>query len=345
MPAPTEAPVDVGAAADPVAAVLAAEAQGRRVALRTSGSTGRARAVVRTPRSWVSSFGHVSGLTGLTADSVLWLPGPLSATMNLFAAVLARWCGARTTEDHRAATHAHLTPLHLARLLDGPDRLDGLHLTVAGERLTRRLRDRAVGAGASVAHYYGAAELSFVGWGTCEEDLRPFPGVEVEVRRGEIWVRSPYLCEGYLGAPGALVRDRRGFATVRDRGRLAGGLLRVAGRGSKAVCTGGATVLVEDVEGVLAAAAAGQVAVVGTPHAQLGQVVTAVLTAAEDLLPAHAAATDGLGPDQRPRRWFVLAPLPMTSAGKVDRDAVARRLADGSVRPVIPTAPPVAGAS
>jgi acyl-CoA synthetase (AMP-forming)/AMP-acid ligase II len=49
-----------------------------------------------------------------------------------------------------------------------------------------------------VAHYYGAAELSFVAWGLDREDLRPFPGVEIEVRADEIWVRSPYLAAGYL---------------------------------------------------------------------------------------------------------------------------------------------------
>ena len=89
---------------------------------------------------------------------------------------------------------------------------------VAGDRLPVALHDRAVAAGARVHHYYGAAELSFVAWGAHADDLRPFPGVEVAVRDGEVWVRSPYVCSGYDGSPGPLRVDPDGFATVGDRG-------------------------------------------------------------------------------------------------------------------------------
>ena len=346
MRALSDAPVDVHAAADPVAAVVAAERSGRRIALRTSGSTGSPRAVVRTTGSWTASFPHVAALTGLTADAVLWLPGPLSATMNLFAATLARWCGARAVDGPDQATHVHLTPLQLDRLLDragrGPD-LAGLRCTVAGDRLTRGLRDRALAAGASVDHYYGAAELSFVGWGTCEEDLWPFPGVDVEVRDGEVWARSAYLCDGYQGTPGALRRDARGFATVGDRGTWEEGFLRVWGRGTDAVTTGGATVLVADVERELAPAVGAEVAVLGMPHAELGSVVTAVLTSAADLGSAQAVARDRLPPQLRPRWWFALAELPMTPAGKLDREALARLLAQGGGRRLVSPADPLTG--
>jgi acyl-CoA synthetase (AMP-forming)/AMP-acid ligase II len=316
--------------------VLAGGLGGPRIALRTAGSTGAARAVVRTPASWSTSFPHVAEQTGLTSGSALWLPGPLSSTMNLFAATLARWCGARPAPGPADATHAHLTPLQLARLLDQGVVLAGLHVTVAGERLTRGLRDRATANGMTVDHYYGAAELSFVGWGTCEEDLRPFPGAEVEVRNDVIWVRSPYLCDGYSGPPGALRRDDRGFASVGDRGTFEAGVLRVWGRGSVAVTTGGATVLVADVESALAPVVGGQLAVIGTPHPALGGVVTAVLTRATDLALAYAAACERLAPELRPRRWFGLPELPMTAAGKVDRPRLADQVAEGTARRLTP---------
>ena len=47
---------------------------------------------------------------------------------------------------------------------------------------------------------------------------------------------------------GPFTVDADGFATVGDRGSLAGGVLTVAGRGAEVVLTGGATVLVADVE-------------------------------------------------------------------------------------------------
>lgn len=303
---------------DPVGAVLAAHRDGRPLRLTTSGSTAAPRVVVRSSASWFDSFPVVAELTGLTDASRVWVPGPLAGTMNLFAAVLTRAVGATRVERLEDATHAHLTPTVLRRLLAEPDALAGRHLTVAGDRLDRVTHDAAVAGGAAVAHYYGAAELSFVGWGGHEGDLRAFPGVEVEVRDGVLWVRSPYVAD---------VPTVGGFATVGDRGTVeADGTLRVHGRGDAAVLTGGATVLVEDVEAALRPAVTGDVVVVGVPHPELGQVVAAALTDPADRAPARAAA-DALAPAQRPRLWCVVDELPRTAAGKVDRAALAELVA------------------
>jgi acyl-CoA synthetase (AMP-forming)/AMP-acid ligase II len=252
--------------------------------------------------------------------------------MNLFAAVHAAVLGARLAGLEQA-THAHLTPLGLLRLLgdDGQRRrLDGVHVLVAGDRLSPALHDRAAEAGARVSHYYGAAELSFVAWGGHGADLRPFPGVEVAARDGALWVRSAFVCAGYLGAPGPLARDAGGWATVGDRGGVSGGVVTVHGRGDEAVTTGGATVWVADVEQSLREAASGEVVVLGVPHTQLGQVLAAVLTEAADLAPARRASRAGLAPSHRPRLWFRVPRLPMTEAGKVDRAALRRAAVDGA---------------
>jgi long-chain acyl-CoA synthetase len=160
------------------------------VALGTSGTSGAPRAVVRSTGSWVDSFAHVSALTGLDGRSRVWVPGPPAATMNLFAAVHARWAGAELVASPRDATHAHLTPTALHRLLDDGAAPPGLTVVVAGDRLDNALGARATDAGLEVHHYYGAAELSFVAWGREPGALTPFPGVEVEVRDSDIWVRS-----------------------------------------------------------------------------------------------------------------------------------------------------------
>ena len=319
-----------------MAAVLAAHEADRPLALRTSGSTGTSRSVLRTTASWMDSFDEVARLTELRPESRVWLPGPQSATMNLFAAVLARSLGARVVRDPADVTHAHLTPLVLARALDAEVPLQGVRVTVAGERLPRALLERATAAGARVSHYYGAAELSFVAWGSHDGDLRPFLGVEIDVRSGEIWVRSRYLCTGYAAAPGPFRRDLDGFATVGDRGMLRAGTLVVAGRGVEAITTGGATVLTADVEQALRGGVRGDLAVVGTPHAELGQVVCAVLTREADLPTAATAARTGLEGAQRPRRWFHLADLPTTPAGKLDRTALTTLVAAGRARRLDP---------
>jgi acyl-CoA synthetase (AMP-forming)/AMP-acid ligase II len=318
------------AAADPVAAFLQAHAAGRAVALATSGTSGSPRSVVRTTESWVASFPRVAALSGLLPTSRVWVPGPLSATMNLFAAVHARMLGARLVAGPAHATHAHLTPAGLVALLDGGT-ARGLTMVVAGDRLTPALHDRAVRAGARVHHYYGAAELSFVAWGGHAGDLRPFPGVAVQVREGEVWVRSPYLCSGYDGPPGPLRVDADGFATVGDLGVLDAGRLTVLGRPG-AVTVGGQTVETVAVEGLLQSAATGQVAVVGVPHAELGQVLGVVLTDAEDHDRLRRLARSALDGAHRPRLWWHVETLPVTPAGKVDRLALASLLPEGGRR-------------
>ena len=233
---------DVGSAADPVAEVLDAYDADDLIALQTSGSSGRPRSVVRTAASWVDSFPVVSWLTGIDASSVVWVPGPYAATMNLFAAVHARWAGATVTTTPEHATHAVVTPTVLARCLDDGIELRDRHVVVAGVRLSTTAAERAAAAGVRTSHYYGAAELSFVAWGSHEGDLQPFPGVEVAVREGVIWVRSPYVCRGYDVDEGPVRFDAHGFATVGDRGRLVDGVLRVTGRDTGTVVTAGATV-------------------------------------------------------------------------------------------------------
>lgn len=324
----------VAAAADPVAAVLEAHDRGELIALRTSGTTSEPRAVVRTTSSWFDSFPHVTQLAGVHRRARVWLPGPLSATMNLFAAVHARYTGATVVDAPDGATHAHLTPAQLRLALQQPADLAGVHVVVAGDRLPRDVAGRARATGARVSHYYGAAELSFVAWGTDEADLRPFPGVEVQVRDGVLWVRSPYLCQGYDRDDGPFTLDADGFATVGDRGSLDGGVLTVAGRGAEVVLTGGATVLVADVELGLRRAGVPDVVVVGVPHRRLGNIVAAVVTDVAVVEQARAAARDALASVQRPRMWFHLPRFPVTAAGKVDRAAVAALAGAGQLSAV-----------
>ncbi len=229
------------------------------------------------------------------------------------------------------ATHAVLSPGGLTTLLeDGAP--TGLAVVVAGDGLSPRLASRAARAGLVVHHYYGAAELSFVAWGSHRDDLRPFPGAAVSVRDGEVWVRSPYLCLGYDGADGPLRRDGDGWATVGDRGTLEpDGRLVVHGR-PDAVTTGGATVRLSEVEAVLRTVARGEVAVLGVPHPDLGAVLVAVLTDPSDRDALVVAARDELTAAARPRRWYHRDTLPRTvgregrpgSAGGAGRDRVGR---------------------
>jgi len=125
-----------------------------------------------------------------------------------------------------------------------------------------------------------------------------------------------------------LRRDEDGWTTVGDRGVVADGWVRVLGRAG-GITTGGATVLVAEIEHRLRAHASGEVAVVGAPHPDLGEVVVAVVTSREDLHRLRSTCREVLAPAERPRRWVHVDAMPLTPGGKVDRLALAT-LADGA---------------
>ncbi|MEV4074860.1 class I adenylate-forming enzyme family protein [Nonomuraea fuscirosea] len=317
----------------------------------SSGSTGRPRAVVRSRGSWTASYPHLNDLTGIGPDDVVLVPGPLLSSLYSFAALHAlatgatavapgRWPGGSLDALLDEATAVHLVPHRLPDVLDRPGSLRTA--VVGGAALDPDIRGLAARAGVRVVAYYGATELSFVAVDADGGGLRPFPGVQIEVRAvespaegslGEIWVRSPWLAEGYLGgAAGPLRRDGAGWVSVGDVAEpyREGEPLRLRGRGGGAIQTGGATVVPEDVEEVLRKVpGVGDIVVVGSPHPSLGAVVTAIIEAGAPPSRAllEATARGRLDVAQRPRRWYALPSLPRTGTGKPARAQVEALLA------------------
>lgn len=308
-------PLDVLGEDDPVRAVLRAERTGRRLLLRTGGTTRVPRSVTRSPASWFDSFPAYGDLAGIGPGAVVAVLGPMTATMNLFAGAQAHWAGARLTADPADASHVVATPAQLHALLDSAALRAGTVAIVAGDRLAPALAARARAVGVVVHHYYGAAELSFVAWGPHAGALRLFPGVEAVSRDGELFVRSPYLADG--------VADPAGWAGVGDRGVVDGTRVVVAGRPG-AVTTAGATVGIAAVEAALSDL---EVIVVGLPHPRLGTVLAGVLPPGIPIGEARRGARERLPATHRPRRWVHRGRLPLTAHGKIDRAALVRDLA------------------
>lgn len=300
----------------------------------TSGSTGRPRWVVRTERSWGDSLAGFTALTGIGPTDTVALTGPLSATLHLFAAVHTLSIGAHLTDRPDTATAVHAVPTAVHALLDDlPAAAPLRRVVTAGAAIPPPFVERVHDRGLDLVEYYGAAELSFVAAGRPPGPLRPFPGAEIDIRDGEIWVRSPYLAGGYLGAPGALRRDGSGFATVGDRGAAGDGELVVHGRGDTAITTGGATVLPEDVEAALRAhPGVADVVAVGVRSDRWGEVVTAVVQPrpGADLTGLRSTARAELSPAARPRRYLLAEALPRTAGGKIARAQVRDALRAGT---------------
>jgi acyl-CoA synthetase (AMP-forming)/AMP-acid ligase II len=168
----------------------------------------------------------------------------------------------------------------------------------------------------------------------------PEDGVAV----GEVVARGPTVTPGYWRnkqADGAAFRD--GWFLTGDLAVVHGdGRIDLVDRVGDVVNTGGEKVFTTDVERALAGCAGvREVAVVGTPDAHWGQVVTAVVVpegrgTTLDALRAHAAAS--LAGFKLPRRLVVVDALPRTASGKISKRE-ARALAAG------PSAGASAGAS
>jgi acyl-coenzyme A synthetase/AMP-(fatty) acid ligase len=340
----TEAPIGVLDPAWPVtlrhAAASALEAglrDGRvgdgDLVVFTSGSSGRPKAVVRTVQSWAASLPPLTRIIGLTADDVVWLPLPLTSGLSLYGGVHAQSVGARIvpggprTQVPVDATVTHVVPALLDQVCSAVESGSTALRTavVAGSAPPTQLLQRARAAGLDVIEYYGAAELSFVGWRRDDGPFADFPGAAVQVRDDDVWVRSPYLCRGYLDPATSGPLQRNGsWATVGDRGRRVKGGWQVLGRGDAAVTTGGHTVVAEEVEAVVSTLpGVRDVAVVGLPHAALGQVLAAVValdagTRRADL----TAGVQGLPAWARPQLWLLAPTLPRTATGKLARGEI-----------------------
>ncbi|WP_426625199.1 AMP-binding enzyme [Leifsonia sp. McL0607] len=308
----------------------------------TSGSSGTPRIVLRTPASWEQSFAAVAELLDLAGpEHAVALPAPASSSLTLFSLAHALGGGPRPLlGDVATADCLHGTPEGLRRMLEAgtPPRLRAA--LVGGSHLDPSLRARAEEAGIRVTAYYGAAELSFVAVDH-GDGLVPFPGVELRVIDGELWVRSPFVAAGYAGVGGPLRRDGE-WATVGDRAELVpatggGERLRLLGRADGAILSASATIVPDEVEAALRTVPGVRDAVVfGLPTGRVDSLVAALIepeNSSPSLSELRAAAAERLAPAHRPRRWYVGA-LPRTASGKPARAEAVRRVLDGEVRPL-----------
>jgi fatty-acyl-CoA synthase len=172
------------------------------------------------------------------------------------------------------------------------------------------------------------------------------PGVEVRITAdGEVTMRSPFLMDGYFDDEAATADALHdGWYHTGDLGALDDeGYLAIVGRARDVIRTGGETVAPAEVEDALRAhPGIGEVAVVGVPDVQWGEVVTAVVvvqpgTAAPDLEALRSFCAGRLAPFKHPRRLAVVEALPRTAAtGQVQRTLIVERL---QAEPTPPTTP------
>jgi acyl-CoA synthetase (AMP-forming)/AMP-acid ligase II len=165
-----------------------------------------------------------------------------------------------------------------------------------------------------------------------DTDGRATAEVELHISEaGEVWVRGPEVCEGYLdpvATEAAFTPD--GWFMTGDLGRLDGdGWLTITGRVKDTIIRGGENIAPAEIEGVLEAhPAISQAVAVGYPDERLGQRVCAYVVADEsfDLAACQAwMASQGVTRFKWPERVEQVESLPVLGSGKVDRASLEAR--------------------
>ena len=161
----------------------------------------------------------------------------------------------------------------------------------------------------------------------CELKLDVAPGAGAGAgAEGEILLRGPNVFAGYWRNPEATraAFSADGWFRSGDLGALdPDGYLRILGRAKELVISGGFNVYPREVEDVLAAhPGVAEAAVVGTPSAEWGEVVTAFVVPADPGAPPSEAdlvahCTGELAAFKRPRLWHIVESLPHNALGKV----------------------------
>ena len=227
--------------------------------------------------------------------------------------------------------------LRLLLAVGGAALPDLRYALVGGSKLDPALRAAmAQMAPACVVHeFYGAAEASFItlaGPNTPPDAVgSAYPGVELRVSDGEVWVKSPYLFEGYAMGESAETRWQDGFLTVGELGWLdPQGYLYLAGRKRRMVLIADQNTFPEEIESfLLAQAGVAHCAVIAQPDPARGHHLVAVIggTPDADLAEAlDAASRAAFGPLKAPKRYVFLEDFPCLASGKPDITALALRI-------------------
>jgi acyl-CoA synthetase (AMP-forming)/AMP-acid ligase II len=331
----------------------------------TSGSTGRSKGVVLSHRtSFLRSFPNL--LTDHTGGTVCMFPLFHMAGWSMTLNAWQQRCPVHlvatpdahsllSTAERRRASRLYHIPAVWNRVL-AHDR-SGYDLSAVREcdtgtsatppELLTAIKDAFPGTVTRV--YYGSTEAgpaTLLG----DADLARKPGsvgraaVTVDVRLdddGEVCVRSEFLMDGYFEQPeataAALTQLEPGGPLWYRTGDLGAvdddGYLSIVGRARDVLRTGGETVAPGEVEAVIGDhPAVAEVAIVGMPDPEWGEIVCAVVVVADDAsvptLDDLRAHCDGrLATFKHPRRVAVVDALPRTAAtGQVQRTLLVERL-------------------
>ncbi len=340
--------------------------------LYTSGTTGRSKGAMLTHGNLSSNAQALAEAWRFSADDVLLHALPIFHTHGLFVATnVTLMTGASMIYLPRFELEAVLrllpeattmmgVPTFYSRLLSSPgltrERVRHIRLFVSGSaplsaEVHKVFEERT---GHAILERYGMTETGMNTSNPYDGGRRagtvgfPLPGVEIRIADretgeplapgevGVIDVRGPNVFKGYWRMPEKTKAEFRddGFFISGDLGMIDDqGYINIVGRDKDLIISGGYNVYPAEIEGALdAIKGVGESAVIGVPHADFGEGVTAVVAPRggaaleEDQIRKTLAAR--LARYKVPKRVFFVARLPRNSMGKIEKNVLRERFRD-----------------
>ena len=350
----TEAFADVERGPEDLAAIL-----------YTSGTTGRSKGAMLSHDNLASNARTLVDCWRFTADDVLIHALPVFHTHGLFVATntvlasggtmlfLPRLDPKLILALMERATAMMGVPTFYTRLLKEPgldrEAAARMRLFVSGSAplLAETHREWQARTGHAILERYGMTETNMSTSNPYEGDRVagtvgfPLPGVSLRVvdpesgaalptdEVGMIEVRGPNVFEGYWRMPEKTAAEFKadGFFITGDLGKVdSRGYVHIVGRGKDLIITGGFNVYPKEVETEIdALPGIVESAVIGLPHADFGEGVTAVVVAGEgapDEAAVLAHLEGRLAKFKLPKRVLFAAELPRNAMGKVQKNVL-----------------------
>ncbi len=332
--------------------------------LYTSGTTGRSKGAMLTHDNLASNALTLVDVWQFTEADVLLHALPIFHTHGLFVAtnvVLLSGASMLFMPKFDAdlvigllpqATTMMGVPTFYVRLLDHPgltrEATAHMRLFVSGSAplLADTHRDFSARTGHAILERYGMTETNmntsnpYHGARVAGTVGPPLPGVSIRITApdtgeslgegeiGMIEVKGPNVFAGYWRNPEKTASEFRkdGFFITGDLGRIdADGYVHILGRGKDLIITGGYNVYPKEVESEIdALPGVVESAVIGLPHRDFGEAVTAVVVreqaSALDEAEIIRSLEGRLARFKQPRRVFVVDALPRNTMGKVQKN-------------------------
>lgn len=323
-----------------------------RMIMYTSGTTGRAKAVLHSHESIHALIRQIGAHWRVDPGDTFLVPSPIAhiggsiyafecpLLLGTTAVLMQHWdpdVAVQLMQQYRCSHMAGATPF-LEGLLGAAERagtrLPDLKVFICGgASVPPALITRAGGyfEQAVVTRVYGSTEVPVTTVGSPDDPARAAdtdgrPGIaEIVLVDGEIRVRGPQMLVGYLhDEDTAAAFDASGYFRTGDLGMLTpDGYLVVTGRAKDIIIRNGENISPKEIEDILIGhPGIAEVAVVGIPDARTGERACAVIVAADADPPdiADLAALlhrHGLARFKTPERVVAWESLPRNDAGKI----------------------------